>query len=200
MLGSLIMLRKEIRADIRNRRKSLSSDFQRQASRDIVRLLQKEYPRIFECRTFALYLTNDGELDTGNLISRLWELGKTVCLPVVDPQNSKRLIFRIYNQDSPLLSNKYGIPEPTEQNPEIALEKLDVIFTPLVAFDDNGNRLGMGGGFYDCTLKERQPGTLVVGLAHDLQKVASLPCEAWDIPLPFIATPTNFYKFKQTKD
>lgn len=67
-----------------------------------------------------------------------------------------------------------------------------MIVTPLVAFDDNGNRMGMGGGFYDRTLaqvKDNKP--LAVGYAHDCQQVSYLPVEYWDIPLPIIITPTK---------
>ena len=66
----------------------------------------------------------------------------------------------------------------------LPLNELDIIFTPLVAFDRQGNRLGMGGGFYDRTLQQWQQKSFIpVGLAHQCQQVEKLPVETWDIPL-----------------
>ena len=79
-------------------------------------------------------------------------------------------------------------------------QQLDIIFTPLVAFDDSGNRLGMGGGFYDRTLAglaNKINNTAIIGLAYDQQQVDQLPLEAWDIPLPRIITETKDYQFSQ---
>lgn len=72
----------------------------------------------------------------------------------------------------------------------LPLAELDVLVTPLVAFDVSGQRLGMGGGFYDRTLQNWQQYRLQpVGYAHDCQQVDSLPSEEWDIPLPAVITP-----------
>jgi 5-formyltetrahydrofolate cyclo-ligase len=95
--------------------------------------------------------------------------------------------------------NRYGIYEPKlEQLHTCALNKLDIIFTPLVAFDQEGNRIGMGGGYYDRMLapwfKEKR-GPYPIGLAHDCQKVSKLPVEEWDVPLPEIITPSQHYQW-----
>ena len=66
-----------------------------------------------------------------------------------------------------------------------------MIGLPLVAFDERGNRLGMGGGFYDRTLAfSRRPGQkpVLIGCAYAFQEIRMLPAESWDIPLQFIAT------------
>ena len=84
-----------------------------------------------------------------------------------------------------MLKNKFGILEPklNVQN-VLPLDELDILFTPLVAFDKQGNRLGMGGGFYDRTLQNWQNASFIpVGLAHQCQQVELLPIEAWDVPL-----------------
>lgn len=90
--------------------------------------------------------------------------------------------------------NKYGIPEPLcEVNNVIPIDQLDLVFVPLVGFDAKGNRLGMGGGYYDRTLQNvsQTDSAKIVGLAHDCQEVAELPIESWDIPLQLIITPTR---------
>jgi 5-formyltetrahydrofolate cyclo-ligase len=75
--------------------------------------------------------------------------------------------------------------------------EIDIIFTPLVAFDAEGNRLGMGGGFYDRTLENwQQTGRpFPVGLAHDCQQVEMIPTEIWDIPLPALITPSRSWQW-----
>ena len=77
---------------------------------------------------------------------------------------------------------------------EIASLAPDVVLTPLVAFDEQGQRLGMGGGFYDRTLQNwQQYGLQPVGYAHDCQGVEALPVEKWDVPLPAVVTPSKIW-------
>ena len=78
----------------------------------------------------------------------------------------------------------------------LPLSQLDVLVTPLVAFDESGQRLGMGGGFYDRTLQNwQQHGLQPVGYAHDCQAVEKLPVEKWDIPLPAVVTPSKIWQW-----
>lgn len=82
--------------------------------------------------------------------------------------------------------NRLKIHEPKlDVRDVLPLSRLDVLITPLVAFDEYGQRLGMGGGFYDRTLQNWQHYKMQpVGYAHDCQLVEKLPVEEWDIPLP----------------
>ena len=96
--------------------------------------------------------------------------------------------------------NKFGIAEPKPDVSAIILPgQLDIIFMPLVAFDDQGQRLGMGGGFYDRTLASLPQGCnkpLLVGLAHQCQQVDMVPAEPWDVPLPRVLTPYKLWSFR----
>ena len=110
-------------------------------------------------------------------------------------------------------TNKYGILEPKLDVRLIkSINDIDIICTPLVAFDLTGNRLGMGGGFYDRTLsawfkhyryvdeeknayERKLTKPYPIGLAHDIQLIDAIPSQLWDIPLPEIVTPTRQYKF-----
>ena len=94
--------------------------------------------------------------------------------------------------------NRFNIEEPTlDSTAIIELTAHDCLLMPLVGFDAKGNRLGMGGGFYDRTLAPLQrlcdgpPRPLLIGVAHDCQQVPVLPIEPWDIPLDVIITPTQ---------
>ena len=99
-----------------------------------------------------------------------------------------------------MTTNRYAIFEPKLNCSQICpLPELDFLLMPLVAFDEQGNRLGMGGGYYDRTLAkhyaEKRAKPKLIGLAHDCQKVESLPIEAWDVPLQQILTPTSLYQW-----
>jgi len=78
---------------------------------------------------------------------------------------------------------------------------LHVLIVPLVGFDDNGNRLGMGGGYYDATLSFlrrrriwRKP--FLIGLAYECQRAARIPSETWDIRLDAVLTETGLTRFR----
>ena len=96
-----------------------------------------------------------------------------------------------------LTPNRLGIPEPPLDIRNLAtLSELDVLMVPLVAFDNQGQRLGMGGGFYDRTLQNwQQHNVLPIGLAHDCQQVEALPVADWDVPLKAIITPSKLWQW-----
>lgn len=178
------MLRNQLRQQIRKTRANLTALQQQQAEDSITQqalaLIEAQ-----NAQHIALYVSFDGEISTEKLIKTLWAQDKHVYLPVLHPFNSNHLLFLRYLPDTPMLKNKFGILEPklNVQN-VLPLDELDILFTPLVAFDKQGNRLGMGGGFYDRTLQNWQNVSFIpVGLAHQCQQVEQLPTEAWDVPL-----------------
>ena len=177
-------LRNQLRQQIRKTRANLTALQQQQAEDSITH----QALALIEARNaqhIALYVSFDGEISTEKLIKTLWAQDKHVYLPVLHPFNPNHLLFLRYLPDTPMLKNKFGIWEPklNVQN-VLPLDELDILFTPLVAFDKQGNRLGMGGGFYDRTLQNWQNSSFIpVGLAHQCQQVEQLPTEAWDVPL-----------------
>lgn len=189
--------RQQLRKQIRQQRQQLSPAAQQQAAMTLVQQVLA-LPQLPSCQHIALYLANDGELDTYPLIQALRQLDKHIYLPVLHPFVAGYLLFVRYDKDTLLYPNKFGIPEPLAAcHRLIPVQQLDMIFTPLVAFDAAGNRLGMGGGFYDRTLSQLPPGSRcqVIGLAHNCQQVDAVPGEAWDIPLKQIITPAKHWVF-----
>ena len=177
-------LRNQLRQQIRKTRANLTALQQQQAENSIT---QQALALIEErnAQHIALYVSFDGEISTEKLIKTLWAQDKHVYLPALHPFNPNHLLFLRYLPDTLMLKNKFGIWEPklNVQN-VLPLDELDILFTPLVAFDKQGNRLGMGGGFYDRTLQNWQNSSFIpVGLAHQCQQVEQLPTEAWDVPL-----------------
>ena len=161
--------------------------------------------RVTALRTFASaqhiagYLACDGEMDPAPLLERALAMGKHVYLPVLTGHPPAHLAFAPYHPGMALKPNRFGIPEPaTSAERWVSPHLLDLVLTPLVAFDAAGVRVGMGGGFYDRTFAfRRHPGHLpkprLLGLAYELQKVAALTPRPWDVPLDGVATEEALY-------
>ena len=177
-------LRNQLRQQIRKTRANLTA-LQQQQAEDSITQQALSLIEAQNAQHIALYVSFDGEISTEKLIKTLWAQDKHVYLPALHPFNPNHLLFLRYLPDTPMLKNKFGIWEPKlNVQSVLPLEELDILFTPLVAFDKQGNRLGMGGGFYDRTLQNwRNSSFIPVGLAHQCQQVEQLPTEAWDVPL-----------------
>ena len=188
--------RQRIRQQSRARRKSLSANEQREAAHAVLHQCV-DHGLISPGLKVAVYLAADGELDTTPLIQYCWENQIETYLPVLHPFGPGHLLFLRYQKGTAMQANRFGIAEPKLTCPGICpLPDLDVLFTPLVAFDKTGNRMGMGGGFYDRTLApiERDGlNTHIFGLAHQCQQFDQLPTENWDIPLRKIVTPAEVF-------
>lgn len=194
--SELSLSRQDIRRMIRLRRRALTPSHQRESGqRAATRMLA--YPPVVMAHTVAVFLSFDGELDTQLLIEQLWRAGKRVYLPVLHPFSPGNLLFLHYHPQSELVTNRLKIQEPKlDVRDVLPLADLDVLVTPLVAFDKQGQRLGMGGGFYDRTLQNwQQHGFTPVGYAHDCQVVEALPVEKWDVPLPAVVTPSKVWEW-----
>lgn len=180
---------KELRKIIRQRRKALSAEQQLEAANLLANSLIQNLPK--NVKSIAIYLTNDGEIDPIFFIEACWKRSISVCLPVLHPFNSGQLLFLNYHSKSVMQANIYGIAEPTlDVRNVVPVKNIDIIYTPLVAFDAQGNRMGMGGGYYDRTLAVN-PQVIAIGIAHDCQQVDALTPQSWDVPLSQIITPTQ---------
>lgn len=188
--------RQEIRTRVRHLRRNLTTEQQLNAANQAA-ILAMNFAPVQQAHKVALFLSFDGELNTQPLIAELRHRGKQVYLPVLHPFSTGQLLFIRYDASTPLTPNRLGIPEPPLDIRNLAtLRDLDVLMVPLVAFDAQGQRLGMGGGFYDRTLQNwPQHGLLPVGLAHDCQQVEALPGADWDVPLPVIITPSKVWQW-----
>lgn len=193
---SLFQQRDQIRKKVRQQRRLLTSEQQQSAAQALCERVLT-HPKVKSAKNIALFLSFDGEIDTSPLITHLWALNKCVCLPVLHPFHRHHLLFLRYTPETVLVKNRFNIFEPPlNVNNIILLSDINIILTPLVAFDSSGQRLGMGGGFYDRTLENwQQKSFYPMGLAHECQHVAQLPSADWDIPLPEIITPKKIWCF-----
>ncbi|OOH89107.1 5-formyltetrahydrofolate cyclo-ligase [Pasteurellaceae bacterium 15-036681] len=174
--------RQQIRKSIRAKRLALSLEQQHLASQQII-TPSLELIEQYQAKNIAFYLPFNGEISPLALIEQLRVIGKNIYLPVLHPFSENQLLFLEYQTEQDLEQNRFGIWQPKlDVRKVLPIEQLEMIFVPLVAFDKQGNRLGMGGGFYDRTLAGA-PHLITVGLAHRCQEVEQLPIESWDIPL-----------------
>ena len=185
-------------------RRSLSESKRRQlansASLHLIKLQQRLPPRA----RIGLYYDGFGELPTQPLLAWCQRLGYLPYLPVVGSlgNDDKRLRFvPIYQSkliNIPTRTHSLGMKQNHHRRLLWAAE-LDVIICPLTAVDKNGNRMGMGGGFYDTTLgKSYQSGAkkpLKIGWCYDFQVVEKLESQPWDVPLDRLITPTGIRWF-----
>jgi len=190
----------ELRKRLRARRRALSEAERFRLSHAVCERLRRrgEFQR---ARRIALYLPNDGEVDLTPLLERIWARRQTAYLPVLRLLAGQRLAFHPYRPGDLLAANRYGIPEPVAHPGEaVPPHALDLVLLPLVAFDPQGHRLGMGGGFYDRTfafLRQRRHWQRphLVGVAYEFQAVPELPAEPWDVPLHAVVTERRWIPF-----
>jgi 5-formyltetrahydrofolate cyclo-ligase len=186
------LAKKQLRCELRARRRAINPTQQLQASIFLLRHLIK-LPQFMRARNVALYMANDGEINPEPIARQLWNMDKHCFLPVLRPDKRRDLWFVEYTPDAVLTKNRYGIPEPDFRTQRrMPAHMLDVVLMPLVGFDRTGARLGMGGGFYDATFafKQKKPAgkPALIGLAHACQQVDVVLTDTWDIPLLAIVT------------
>jgi 5-formyltetrahydrofolate cyclo-ligase len=151
-----------------------------QKSKLIERQLLKEEGFI-KAERIMFYLDFDGEVKTETMINKARELGKEIYVPFCDTQeNSLRPC--IFNKDSVLKKGPYKTLEPQNRS-VLPIDKLNLVIVPALAFDENGNRLGRGKGYYDRFLKNISGHTYSIGLAFDFQILPTLPVKPHDMPV-----------------
>lgn len=177
-----------IRHLMRQRRLQLTSEQHQRHADQVITHIRQQTDWLQTKQTIACYYHTQGELKTEPLWQTLWQQSIDCFLPVLS--SSKTLLFAPFTATTPLVKNQYNIAEPT--TPTVSAQVIDLIFLPLLAFDNQGNRLGQGQGYYDRTLafksNTRHNKPYLVGLAHSFQAMTKLEPQAWDIPLDAIVT------------
>ncbi|WP_435634874.1 5-formyltetrahydrofolate cyclo-ligase [Pseudomonas solani] len=199
MISAGTLSRPALRRLLRQTRRTLSPLEQQRAARDLYRQLA-QHPLFRRARHVALYLPADGEIDPRPLLREAQKRGKATYLPVLKAWPPTRMVFQRLRPGERLVRNRFRILEPrANQSQQRPVWTLDLVLLPLVGFDEEGGRLGMGGGFYDRNLAYRarrknwQKPTLL-GLAHECQKVDRLPLASWDVRLQATVTDGDWYR------
>ena len=196
---------KRLRKQMRQQRQALSLEQQQAAAQQLCAQLTA-LSSVQAAQRIALYLVNDGEIDPSVFVQWALKRGVDCYLPVIGESKGSRSMdapmrFAVFHADSEFINNRFGIPEPVVADSDLLeAAQLDLMLMPLVAFDDRGNRIGMGGGFYDRTLAFKAQQTyhqppVLIGLAHAFQQLDQILPAAWDVPLDGIASDQNAWLF-----
>lgn len=185
-------LKQAIRTRKRLQRRQLTHDEQLDLAQKITnRLSQQVFFK--QAQHIGLYLPFDGEVSTLPLLKQALLLHKSCYTPIL--ANTCLQFIKIDSQ-TPMTKNRFGILEPCYPMMKVMpAPLLDVVLVPLVAFDKNCHRLGMGAGFYDITFAFRRKSVtpLLIGLAYDFQKIFSVPRNKLDLKLDGVVSEKCFY-------
>lgn len=191
--------KKQLRDIMRSMRTALSLNEQRELSKKAcARLLSGS--EWHAASVVALYMSVRGEIDCGALLQNAWEKNKKVLLPLCSADEPGKMRLVCCSGPDDLRAGAFGIQEPVENPNSGKLPPPDLILVPGLAFDLDGNRLGMGGGYYDRLLSK--PGfdrCLSIGFAYSFQVVNRLPAEEHDRRVRALCTDENFIRIKNDR-
>jgi 5-formyltetrahydrofolate cyclo-ligase len=187
--------RRQLRRDLRAQRRALPDALRAQAD-GAIRARIRNLPEFRRARRVALFLAFDGEPSLSPLVDVARRQHKRLYVPVL---KGLTMSFRELDKSAGLTANFFGIMEP-KLGSAIDARELDLVLTPLVAFDDRGVRIGVGRGYYDRCFRFlrhrshwRRPKLL--GVAYELQRVPPLAANSWDVPLWGIVTEAGMRRF-----
>ena len=184
----------ELRRRVLAARKGLDLNLRRERSASIVTRIVNEHLAAITTATVALYVPVNGEVDVLALREARPDL--VYCLPVV--RRERQLEFRVAAADTPLTRGRFGIPEPVDATARpVPVDAIDVVVVPLVVFDAECRRIGMGGGFYDASFANTRHAAdnkpVLIGAAYEMQRVARIDARTWDVPLHHVVSEERTY-------
>ncbi len=153
-------------------------------------LATNEYQR---ADVIMLFIPIPLEVDAEPLAHAAWDAGKTVLAPRVNWQPPNMIAREIRSMDE-LVPQRFSLREPVEGEP-FPPGKIDLVLVPALAYDNRGNRLGRGGGFYDRFLSHPDLHAVTCGLAFCEQVVSEVPVESNDLPVEMIVTDAGVVRF-----
>lgn len=183
----------EIRKSLLAKRRAIAVDDYSAAGLAAKQWLIK-HPIFQKSQHISCYFGLKDEFNCMPIIEEIWRLGKQCYLPVLSLDKEKILEFVAYHPEDSLRLNRYGIFEP-EGGDRLSADQLDLVIVPLVAFDSKGHRIGMGGGYYDRTFAFQRPmkKPYLLGIGYELQKVAEIYADSWDVALDGVLTEKALY-------
>ena len=147
----------------------------------------------------AAYMATSDEVDLNVWLTAHLAYGGRAVLPRIQSDNA--MTFYPYTATTEFERNRYGISEPVVSTPAVRETDIDVVLVPLVAFDEAGTRLGMGGGYYDRYLPGLRTNTTVVGVSFACQRsIQPLPKADWDIPLQTVVTENGVLELSENNN
>ena len=187
------MIKKEVRQKYKELRQQLSEndieEWSLQIANQLIRLdiWQHSFYHLF------LPIESQKEVNTEYVLQVLAGKDKNIVLSKSD-FSTREMTHFLLTDNTTIKKNAYDIPEPID-GLEVPVSKIDVVFVPLLAFDEKGNRVGYGKGFYDKFLAECKPEILKIGVSFFEPENIIPDVLNTDIQLDLCITPTKVYNF-----
>ena len=188
---TLFQQKATIRKDILEKRKSQDPQKRVAQSRSIMRALlsRKEFQAADK---ILIYLSQDEEVGTDSLLGRALELGKRVCVPVVDRENDELRVSELPGPEIDFRLGAFGVREPADEDLNfVPSDQIDLVVVPGLAFDRQGGRIGYGKGYYDGLLSRLNSQVPRIALAFEFQVLDTVPQDENDIQVDAIITEKN---------
>lgn len=190
----MTLSRAQLRKFYRAQRQALPATTRASASLSITRNLSG-LSALTHAHVIAGFMATENEVSLALWFKSHWARDGTTLLPRVGPAGAME--FFAFSQHTKLQRNRYNIQEPPAQEP-ISPATIDAMLVPLLAFDNAGHRLGMGGGYYDRYLSRLEHNIPLIGVAFACQQSNTLlPNEPWDVPLHTVVTENGVLEFDQ---
>lgn len=183
-----MMTKSSLRAALKTKRDSMSERAVKQASAQILNKLSNEFDWQ-SIQSLNTYLSVQAwhEIDTWPLLQYIWREWPHIQASTVRMHNDGTMDAVLIDQNTDWVLHEWGVAEPREGEIVPITHQFDVIIVPVLGFDDQNNRLGLGKGYYDRFLAN-QPGAQKIGLGYSWSFVEALPYEPHDIKLDQIIT------------
>jgi len=179
--------KRALRRITRDRRDALCDD-ERQCKALAIKEIFFAQPEFKKAKVILFYAAFGSEVPTLDMMEDALRLGKEVILPITDVETNALVLRQVFDLEG-LQPSKYGIPEPViEKTAHCEASRIDLVLVPGMVFDEAGNRIGYGGGYYDRFLRQLDPSVSWVSVAFELQIAPLIPKESHDLPVDKIIT------------
>jgi len=187
MNDSTLEVRSNLRTSLRTSRSAISAEIQQQTA---VQLHALCLPVLEPFSRVAGYFAVGGEIPVISILSNVRARGGISFAPILSEGST--LLFAPFNDNTPMIDNRFNIKEPdVDPSHYIMPMELDAVLVPLLGFDKDCNRMGMGGGFYDRSFaqrREQQGKPVLIGVAYDQQQTDTVFPDWWDVALDMVVT------------
>jgi len=191
--AQLKVWRKQLRAELIAKRLAVAAEDRRSWNEAINSHLQRAFPNLAH-GVIAFCWPHQNEFDARFLMREMRNRGAVTALPVVLAPKTP-MIFREWHPGVPMARGVYDIPYPS-QSQELTP---DTILVPMNGYDEQGHRLGYGGGYFDRTLASLKNRPCVIGIAYELARVTTIEPQPYDVPMDYIVTERGVYRRRDGK-
>lgn len=181
-------LRRELKSRLLEMGESQRSEKSHKACRNLISM-----PQFQSASVVMMFLSLPHEVETSEAILHAWQLDKTVAVPKLSWQQRHMIPVQINSLETGFSTEASGLRNPTTGVP-IPFEDIDLVVTPGLGFDKKGNRLGLGGSYYDRFFANNKLQAAKCGLAFAEQVVDSVPATERDEPVDFLVTDEEIIK------